>query len=566
LLRGRNVCTHYLLNNCTHGARKCVYSHDRTHLPESGWWNYPEQVASATRLQPLLDGGLLADDCSAILRAYPKVKKFAARAKRLDVVEELFFKHRVVKSSQESSLNPMPTEKFVLLISLEEDFFTSIHAHFLSALKDRIKVAKALTVRQALQDLNSPNLIAVYLTDAGATRPKHKSLVTKLVAYTRDGGTVVAGGQFSNHVSPDQFEDFTKAWGLTWTFGSYHRTTFSLNSNNDIVKQNPSLFASYSMKSLHASQILPEHAVYKPTENSYLQSHVFAPTKIEEKDEAPATHAKVGQGWFGFIGDVNGEEKSTNTVLAMLGLLDQISKTLQDQGGTDQDVAMKEVASNEQSLARSLSTEKKCIVVVALANFDLFQCVHADQLSTLRQYAEIKVALTAADVLVQLSMPNLCGVYIADEGIVQKENASALKKVVEYATELAGTVIIGGLFPSTARRPEFPVLFNAFGLSWKPGSYFRDRVVLDPRHPVAVKYGQYLPGDISMKAVHIGSFNPRDGLYSSEGVSKGESPVVQVRIGGGKNVGSLGYIGDVNAEEGTAKILLSMFGLLSIDV
>ncbi len=138
--------------------------------------------------------------------------------------------------------------------------------------------------------------------------------------------------------------------------------------------------------------------------------------------------------------------------------------------------------------------------------------------------------------------------------------------MVEYATKHAGAVIVGGLFPSTARRPEFPVLFNAFSLPWKPGSYFRDRVVLDPRHPLAAKYGQYLPGDISMKAVHIGSFNPRDGLYSSADVSKGESPVVQVRIGGGKKVGSLGYIGDVNAEEGTAKILLSMFGLLSIEV
>lgn len=565
MLRGRNVCTHYLLSNCTHGAQKCVYSHDRTHLPESGWWNYPEQVASAIRLQPLLDNGVLADDCAAILRAHPKAKKFAARPKRLDVVEELFFKHRAVRNGEESSLNPMPTEKFVLLISLEEDFFTSIHAHFLTALKDRIKVSKASTVQQALQDLNSPNLVAVYLTDAGATRPKHRVLVTKLVAYTKNGGTVVAGGQFSNHVSANQFEDFTRAWGLTWTFGSYHRTTFSLNSNNDIVKQNPSLFASYSMKSLHASQILPEHAVYKPTENSYLQSLVFAPTKIEEEDEAPATHAKVGQGCFGFIGDVNGEEKSTNTVLAMLGLLDQISITLQDRGGPDGDGGKKEVeSSKEQSLAGSLSTEKECIVVVALANFDLFQRVHADQLSTLQQYAEIKVALTSADVLVQLSSPKLCGVYIADEGIVQQANASALKKVVEYSTN--GTVIIGGLFPSTARPPEFTALFNAFGLPWKPGSYFRDRVVLNSGHSVAAKYGQYLPGEISMKAVHINSFNPRDGLYSGANVSKGESPVVQVRTGSGKKVGSVGYIGDVNAEEGTTKILLSMFGLLSTGV
>jgi len=292
------------------------------------------------KLQPLLNKGLLGDDCSAILRQHPEAKKFAARPKRLDVVEELIYRHRAVRDAEKSAaqtLKPTPTEKFVLLISLEEDFFTSIHAHFLSALESRIKVTKALTPQQALQDLESPNLIAVYLTDAGAARPKHKALVTKLVAYTKNGGTVIAGGQFSNHVYPNEFEDFTKAWGLTWTFGSYHRTTFSLNPNNDIVKQNPSLSASYSMKSLHASQILPKHAIYKSTENSYLQSLVFAPTKIEDKGEAPAAQSKVGQGWFGFIGDVNGEVGSTNTVLAMLGLLDQASETLQDRSGAHND-------------------------------------------------------------------------------------------------------------------------------------------------------------------------------------------------------------------------------------
>jgi hypothetical protein len=192
---------------------------------------------------------------------HPKAKKFAARPKRLDVVEELFFRHRAVKVAEESAAQVLtlcqPRNLSCSFPSRRISSPRSTHIFCLLS-KDRIKVAKALTVPQALQDLDSPNLIAVYLTDAGAARPKHRALVTKLVAYTKNGGTVVAGGQFSNHVKPKEFEDFTKAWGLAWTFGSYHRTTFSLNPTNDIVKQNPSLSASYSMKSLHASQILPD--------------------------------------------------------------------------------------------------------------------------------------------------------------------------------------------------------------------------------------------------------------------------------------------------------------------
>jgi hypothetical protein len=226
----------------------------------------------------------------------------------------------------------------------------------------------------------------------------------------------------------------------------------------------------------------------------------------------------------------------------------------------------REVSSpNKQFLAGPPSTHKKCIVIVTLTKFDLFQQVHADHLSTLQQYAEIKFARTTADLLAQLSIPNLCGVYIADEGIVQQGNVHALKKLVEYAADHAGTVVIGGLFPSTARPSDFPALFSAFGLPWKRGAYFRDCLVLDSGHPVAARYWQSLPHELSMKAVNLNSFNLWDGLYFRAGVSApGESPVVQMRRGDGK-MGGVGYIGDVNAEEGTAKILLYMFGLLAAD-
>jgi hypothetical protein len=68
-----------------------------------------------------------------------------------------------------------------------------------------------------------------------------------------------------------------------------------------------------------------------------------------------------------------------------------------------------------------------------------------------------------------------------------------------------------------------------------------------------------------MKAVHVSSFN-LCGMVCISGVQTCLRRVsllwFKVRIGDGKKVGSVGYIGDVNAEEGTAKILLSMFGLL----
>ncbi|KAI9065693.1 hypothetical protein FKP32DRAFT_1674525 [Trametes sanguinea] len=42
---GRNVCVYWLLGECLFGAERCVYAHDRTYLPERGWWDNKERNA-----------------------------------------------------------------------------------------------------------------------------------------------------------------------------------------------------------------------------------------------------------------------------------------------------------------------------------------------------------------------------------------------------------------------------------------------------------------------------------------------------------------------------------------
>ncbi|KAF6758595.1 hypothetical protein DFP72DRAFT_807769, partial [Ephemerocybe angulata] len=35
---GRNVCIHHILGNCKFSDAVCIYCHDKTYLPASGWW------------------------------------------------------------------------------------------------------------------------------------------------------------------------------------------------------------------------------------------------------------------------------------------------------------------------------------------------------------------------------------------------------------------------------------------------------------------------------------------------------------------------------------------------
>ena len=537
------------------------------------------------------------ENLDAILKASPRGRKFAARHKKQHIIRGLADRCNFELGNQQDVNVALPSasERFVLLVSMEDpDIFTSIHEHFLAALRKKASVISADTPQRVAALLQSPGLLGVYATDAAISRPKHHSLLKKLVEYTKNGGVVVAGGLFSNHVRPNQFPAFAKAWDLEWEYGSYHRTTFSTNPANEIVKRNPSLAPSYSMKSLHVAKIRPEHAIYIPTKDSQLQSLVWAPSKITNLSEAPAASAQVGSGLFGFIGDVNGEETSTKTVMAMLGLLDaphpdrkgtsepeqaqanmdgsdgprtsvkngpspRNGRSLVEEGASSSLDGTPTLQNANTSAAASTKTSPKCIIIVALENNDMFERVYADHLAALAQRAEVKLVRTAAELLVHCGLPNLGGVFVADEGLAKDENTNLLGEIVKYVNE-GGIVVFGGLFSTMTAPMEYPVIFNAFGLPWKSGSYERTDAELNKRHATAAK-NPGLCEAFSMKAVHVTGFHFEDLLYlpyPSNG-ERLEAPVLQSRVGNGR----LGYIGDVNAEPEVTNIMLAMFDLLT---
>ncbi|KAI0367860.1 hypothetical protein BV20DRAFT_529006 [Pilatotrama ljubarskyi] len=75
-------------------------------------------------------------------------------------------------------------------------------------------------------------------------------------------------------------------------------------------------------KALHIKNAPRECAVYVPTSDACIQSHVFAPTPITGSgaEESPAVFTRVGKGYLGYIGDVNAEQVSIRLTIEMLGV------------------------------------------------------------------------------------------------------------------------------------------------------------------------------------------------------------------------------------------------------
>ena len=218
-------------------------------------------------------------------------------------------------------------KRTILVVSLEKESYTDeIYTQLYSALRKRANVTEVEEPRATLAALSTnPRPDAVILSDPAIANStsKHNKLLTKLIEYAHSGGTVILGMQYSNHIKPMRFRPFLTRWGVPWDRGSYFRTTTVLNPAGVPAPLDKSaLLPSVSMKSVHVKGAPREHAVYLPTAESCIQSHVFAPDRLtgEQAEESPAVLARVGQGYLGYVGDVNAEQGSTRLILEMCGV------------------------------------------------------------------------------------------------------------------------------------------------------------------------------------------------------------------------------------------------------
>ncbi|KAJ7491054.1 hypothetical protein FB451DRAFT_630247 [Mycena latifolia] len=417
------------------------------------------------------------------------------------------------------------SKKFVLQLSLaHEDFLDGILAHTFAALRARVTLSVARSAEQALKFLASPDLTAVFVTDPGISEPKHANVLAKLVEYAKSGGSVVLGGLFSSFIAPPKLASFFRdAWGLSWAMGSYHRAYFTLNPAHETVQANTSLLPSYSMKAAHLKGIGAGAAVYADPHGSV--------------SEAPVCQGRIGLGYLGYVGDVNGEQGSTNAVLAMLGVLDMLSAPPQNSGS---------------GIAR---------FILHLA-VNKFVDTHSKILSALHELTTVSTVETAEGALPLLASTALGGVFITDTGILQKKHAALLAKLVAYV-KAGGTVVLGDVFSAMISGPEMEAFFrDGWGLPWKMASYTRATFVLNRHTNKRAAASPGLVNSYMMKAVLLSGVPAAAALYlpseeSPHFIDRAETPLVFAEVGQGR----LGYVGDVNSEEGSTSAILAMFGL-----
>lgn len=199
-----------------------------------------------------------------------------------------------------------------------------------------------------------------------------------------------------------------------------------------------------------------------------------------------------------------------------------------------------------------------------------FQTSHAHFLNELFERATVWIARTvenAFSLFTNCAEPH--GVFVADGGIANPKCEVISQRLVQYAA-CGGTVVFGGSFASSKKEDMEKILKQTWDLPWELGSSHRTTLALNPDAVTSTLQSRLLDS-YSQKALYVYGMQPSEAWYlpTESSIAKewvpipepigefNESPVVFARCGNGH----VGYIGDVQAEEGTMLAILAMLGI-----
>ena len=195
------------------------------------------------------------------------------------------------------------------------------------------------------------------------------------------------------------------------------------------------------------------------------------------------------------------------------------------------------------------------------------------------KYATTSILNNAPDALQAIQRSNPPPVILAIDGGISKPSYTNFhRRLAKYVKEDGGTVIFGMLFSNFVRPRDVGALFSAFGLEWELGDYHRSNFVLNSDsmvvredllgdHVAAADSG--VEQSYSMKAVNLDGVPNDAKVYVPTAESRVESlvfpprpvegegcPAVFARCGKGR----IGFVGDVNNEVGSQKLIMAMLG------
>ncbi|PQE31256.1 triacylglycerol lipase protein [Rutstroemia sp. NJR-2017a WRK4] len=200
------------------------------------------------------------------------------------------------------------------------------------------------------------------------------------------------------------------------------------------------------------------------------------------------------------------------------------------------------------------SVNRPEILLLSLVCQPWFDESYSALIDKLHESAKLKRVKAVDAAIRYLDGNNPAVVLVTDEGLTDPENKAVLEKLVSFTT-----------------MDAFDDFFGAFDLPWKRGDYHRTDFEFHPSCvlPAGATPSSF-PAPYSMKVLHVRNAQPREKIFipvpdaqsqshvfAPAFVDRTQAAVVGATLGNGY----LAYIGDVNAEAESNRVLISLCGL-----
>jgi hypothetical protein len=208
--------------------------------------------------------------------------------------------------------------------------------------------------------------------------------------------------------------------------------------------------------------------------------------------------------------------------------------------------------------------DKPHVLLVSLDINSSFDHLYQGFLRKLNTVAAVDRATNRESVLQGLADQPPQAVLVTDGGI--SKHRVVYGKLLDYVRG-GGILVLMGNFTSFTRPSDMNELFQEAGLPWTYAEYQRTTVYRNDTEETSSHTS--LPSSYSQKAVFLAGVPGKDAWYlpndssrteslvfNSDPVDQNTTPIALTNIGKGK----LGYVGDVNGEEGSDAVVLAMCG------
>lgn len=219
-----------------------------------------------------------------------------------------------------------PAKPRILLVSmLVGDAVDDCYIPFFNKIFATASIQRARSPKAASRYLKQHSPKAIILLDRALAHDKtYEPVARRIMRYVREGGTLVCANTFvvdlkyflnKRHPALPLF----RLAGVPWQYGDTYRAYLSVNKDAVHEKIQPVVPKEIVSEGILLDKVPNNQAWYLPTNESIADALMFEGKK-PQLGFTPFAFARVGQGFFGYVGDMNVDGACDDIILAMAGL------------------------------------------------------------------------------------------------------------------------------------------------------------------------------------------------------------------------------------------------------